>query len=195
MHLLPTWYRYVMVNLFALASLLLAVLYLGHLEVRATMGSLRAINRRKRTPREKVLWLRKNLEEVGDSETARGAVQSLARLAADLGLESLTVSLQAKADPDGSIEIMRWNRYPTADGAANWADDGMDRETVSAAKPYEADPESTLIVQLGRHAWKSRRRSEDFQLWANLLADKLAGMGVFSIFSPIRTLPYSAILE
>lgn len=195
MHLLPTWYRHVMVNLFALASLLLAVLYLGNLEVRATMGSLRAINRRKRTPREKVLWLRKNLERVGGSETARGAFQSLAGLAADLGLESLTVSLQAKADPDGIIEIMRWNRLPSADGAANWADDGMDRETVAAAKTYAADPESTLIVQLGRHAWKARRRSEDFQLWANLLVDKLAGMGVFSIFSPIRTLPYSAILE
>jgi UDP-GlcNAc:undecaprenyl-phosphate GlcNAc-1-phosphate transferase len=195
MHVLPNGYRHVLVNLVALGSLLWAVLFLGKLEMRATVSSLRAINRRKRTPREKILWLRKSLERIGACETAQGVLQSLTKLAAELELECLSVSMQAKADPEGVIEILRWNRHTPADGEPYWAWEEGDRDTVVASKAYAADPESTLVVELGRHAWKSRRRSEDFQLWANLVADALAGLGVFAIFSPIRGLPYSAILE
>ena len=39
-------------------------------------------------------------------------------------------------------------------------------------------------MELGRWAWKDRRRSEDVQLWARILVEKLATLEPLRIFCP-----------
>jgi UDP-GlcNAc:undecaprenyl-phosphate GlcNAc-1-phosphate transferase len=190
-HVVPEGFRYLLVNAFAFVALLAAVRYLGTLEWRSAAGALRAINRRRRTPREKVLELRRDLERLGECASAQGVIQGLARIASDLGLESMLIYMRANDEPEGFIEVMNWNRATRKDEIR----DPNERDAVTASKAYTGDPGSSVLVEFARPGWMARRRSEDFQLWANLVADKLSNLGVFGIFCPARTLSYSAIME
>jgi UDP-GlcNAc:undecaprenyl-phosphate/decaprenyl-phosphate GlcNAc-1-phosphate transferase len=194
MHLLPGGYRHALVNLLAVVCLLAAVRYLGKAEMRATLRTLGIINRRKRTPREQILWLRRCLQELDACETAQGLLESVGRIADGLDVESVSFYLRTLGEGDELLDILHWKRAPR--GVQNrikvWEESGL--EIVFASKSYLGGPDSTVFLELGRQAWKARRRSEDFQLCANLIVDKLAEQTTLAIFVPARTLPYSAIL-
>lgn len=195
LHFLKDAYRYTLVNLAAAAMLGLAIRYLGTLEMDATFKAMRTINRRKLTPRGKVLWLRRSLAGLDGCETAQAAFQELARIGTGLGIESMAVSMACEGREAEALEAFRWDRVPRAGASADWTWEESNLDFVAAAKEYQVQPEIRIRLQIMRHGWKARRASEDAQLWANLIVDKLATLRVLVIFSPAESLAYSTILE
>jgi hypothetical protein len=177
------------------AMLGLAIRYLGTLEMNATLKSMRNINRRKRTPRGKIIWLRRSLAGLDRCESAQAAFQELARIGAGLEIESLAVSMACEGREAEALEAYRWDRIPRAGDATDWTWEESNQDIVVAAKEYQIQPEIRIHLEIKRHGWKTRRASEDAQLWANLIVDKLATQRVLVIFSPAESLAYSTILE
>lgn len=195
LHFLKDAYRYSLVNLAAVAMLGLAIGYLGTLEMNATFKAMRNINRRKLTPRGKVLWLRRSLARMDGCETAQAAFQELARIGTGLEIESLIVSMACEGRESEALEAYRWDRVPRAGGAADWTWEESNQDVLAATKEYQVQPGIRINLEIMRHGWKARRASEDAQLWADLIVDKLATLRVLVIFSPAESLAYSTILE
>ncbi|MEO7426979.1 MAG: MraY family glycosyltransferase [Fibrobacteria bacterium] len=195
MHFLKDAHRSGLVNILAVVLLGLAIRYLGTLEMSATMRSVRNINRRKRTPREKILWLRRSLAELDKCETAQAAFQQLARIGTGMEIESLAVSMACEGGAAEALETYRWDRSPRAGGTSDWTWEESNQDIVVVAKEYLIQPEVRINLEIRRHGWKARRASEDAQLWANLIVDALAKLRALVIFSPAESFAYSTILE
>jgi hypothetical protein len=128
-------------------------------------------------------------------ESAQAAFQELARIAAGLEIESLSVSMACEGREAEALEAYRWDRIPRSGSTPDWTREETNQDILIAAKEYQVQPEIRIHLEIRRHGWQARRASEDAQLWANLIVDKLATLRILVIFSPAESLAYNTILE
>lgn len=184
-HFMQHPYKALVVNAFAVALLILTLRHLANLEIAESLRTVRNINRRKLTPRGKVLMLRRDLELASRHATADSLLEALQKAADRLGLDSLKVTMAPPSRPDEVVTVLSWDRNVSAGkGPQDWK---AARNALAAAcetAAYAIQPGILLTVELGRCAWKDRRRSEDVQLWARILVEKLATLEPLRIFCP-----------
>ncbi len=184
-HFIENSYRSLVVNSFALFVLALTIRYLGNLELVDYLRFASKINRRKKTPRGKIVSLRRRLREVEKCETAESLLRNVALIAESMELDSLAVSMSPRSSAEEQVSIYRWE-YSKAKKAESkdWIEKPNLLANVQASTLYRVQMESYITVELGRQNWKLRRHSEDVQLWANLIVEKLAEMKALRIFCP-----------
>lgn len=189
-------YRMLAVNVFAVLLLGLTVRYLGHLEVKQYLHSLRNINRRKQTAREKITSLRRGLVALDACETADALLRAVSGIAKRLELDSIAIFMAPDGREEERINVYRWtSNLQDLPGGGDWVATPKNLVHVDATSVYEVQPGSTITVELGRQSWKARRLSEDAQLWANLFVRKLAVNKALCIFCPGESFQNMNILE
>jgi UDP-GlcNAc:undecaprenyl-phosphate/decaprenyl-phosphate GlcNAc-1-phosphate transferase len=178
-------YHSLIVNSFAIIVLALTVRYLGNLELFDYLRFASKINRRKRTPRGKIVSLRRRLLELEKCSTAEALLRNLGNLAESMELDSLTLSMSPRSRSEEQLSIYRWEYSKVSQSEAKaWNEKIPVYATVQASALYKVQMDSTITVELGRQSWKLRRHSEDVQLWANLIVEKLAEIKTLRIFCP-----------
>ncbi|HKP94548.1 MAG TPA: MraY family glycosyltransferase [Fibrobacteria bacterium] len=189
-------YQSLVVNLYAIVLLVLTVRYLANLELFEYLHSLRNINRRKQTARDKIMALRRSLSALDRCVTAEALLRGVTGIAERLGLDSLAIYMAPGSREEERILVHRWTSNPGDwAGAGDWMAKPGGIVRLNATKLYGIQPGSSITVELCRQSWKTRRKSEDVQLWANLMVEKLAASKVLSIFSPCETGAHLHILE
>ena len=184
-HFIEDSYRSLVVNTFAVFLLVVTIRYLGNLELFDYLRFISKINRRKRTPRGKVVSIRRRLQEIGKCVTAETLLRSIALLAESLELDSLVIYMSPRSSAEKQVLIYRWDfRKKNISQLMDWTDKPNSLSILQATANYKIQSDSSITVELGRQNWKLRRTSEDVQLWATLLVDKLAEMKVLRIFCP-----------
>lgn len=182
LHMVVDAYRAFAINLFAIVIMVGIVSIFGNAELMRSVKSMRNINRRKLTPRGQVLSLRKGLIGLGKRTTPESLAALIADLAERLGMDSVEISMGTANPPGGATNILRWERHAQEAGESeDWTPEPPSIIKVSAAYPCSNRADDKVIVALGKADWKFRRKSEDLQLWANLMAEKLAPLPVLKI--------------
>jgi hypothetical protein len=187
-HFLADSYRSLVVNTFAILLLALTVRYLGNLELFDYLRFVSKINRRKRTPRSKVVSLRRRLRELEKCATAETLLRNVGIIAENLELDSLSISMSPRSREEEQVPVFRWDfRKNKTSESKDWIERPDSLSSVASTALYTVQSDSRITVELGRQSWKLRRSSEDVQLWATLIVDKLAEMKVLRIFCPGET--------
>jgi UDP-GlcNAc:undecaprenyl-phosphate GlcNAc-1-phosphate transferase len=184
LHLVVNAYRALAVNLFAIIVMAVIISIFGNSELQQSVRSVRIINRRKLTPRRQVLSLRRALVGLDKRTTAESLVRQITGLADKFEMDSVEISLGSDSRPEGRFDVLRWDRHShESDASEAWRLEPPRIVKVSASFPCSNKKDDKVVVELGRAEWKFRRKSEDLQLWANLIAEKLGPLPVLKALS------------
>ena len=110
LHFMEGTHKPLVVNVFAVALLVLTLRHLANLEIAESLRTVRNINRRKLTPRGKVLALRRDLELMARRATADSLLKPCRKVADKLGLDSLKVKMAPRSRRDEAVPVFSWDR-------------------------------------------------------------------------------------
>jgi UDP-GlcNAc:undecaprenyl-phosphate GlcNAc-1-phosphate transferase len=156
-----------LLQLGAILLLVIAAARLGALEVRDLLHVVRGNERRRRSPRDLNLAVRRAVKEVpaqADLQALRGRLIALAR---EIDLDLLEIDLDLPAAKEArTVQVVQWMREGSVrpEGPEAIA-------TTSAMVGGSSGVRGTVV--LGKERWKLRRQSEEDKAWAHLLAEGL----------------------
>jgi UDP-GlcNAc:undecaprenyl-phosphate GlcNAc-1-phosphate transferase len=164
--------RYVgLLRLCGLVVLLVAASRLGALEVRDLLHVLGGRERRRLSPRDHNLAVRRALKELPAQRDGAALGEHLISLAREIDLDLLRVEFEVgSASGACAVPVIQWTRD---DGARHAP--GRARIATAAAEVGGVTGLRGLVV-LGKEDWKLRRRSEDHRAWAHQLAEGLGAL-------------------
>ena len=173
--------RYVgLLRLTGLVVLLIAASRLGALEVRDLLHVLRGRERRRLSPRDRNLAVRRVLKDLPAQRDGHALGERLIGLAREIDLDLLRVEVEVSTHGGArAIPVIQWSRD---DGTSPGSAAERDRIVTTAAEVGGASGMRGLVV-LGKEHWKLRRRSEDHRAWAHQLAE-----GLGALDGPLRSL-------
>jgi UDP-GlcNAc:undecaprenyl-phosphate/decaprenyl-phosphate GlcNAc-1-phosphate transferase len=184
-HFLPLQYHGFFANAFAIILLFLTIRFLARHEIESSIRSMRMINRRKLTPREKVLLLRKGLEDAHQQATANSLLDGIQNVAEMLELDGLHITMHLKNQTDKNVTVFLWDRMKASqEKSPDWTSSPLPMDSESATAEYPLQPDVRITVQVSRSQWKHRRKSEDMLLWARIMVEKLATSQQIKMFCP-----------
>ena len=158
--------------------LLAAARWLGALEFRDLAHTIGRRERRRHSPRDRNLAVRRALKDLAAWREVEGLDDRLIALARQIDLDLIDIEVALPTDgPARAVAVVRWTRdQGTAhgDGHAIARDDGAGvgaraMSTIAAAVDGPSGLRGTVVV--GREFWKVRRQSEEARIWAHLLAE------------------------
>jgi UDP-GlcNAc:undecaprenyl-phosphate GlcNAc-1-phosphate transferase len=176
--------RYVgLLRLSGLVVLLVAASRLGALEVRDLLHVLRGRERRRVSPRDHNLAVRRALKDLPAHRDGGALGERLIGLAREIDLDLLRVEVEIPGTPGArAVPVIQWTRD---DGAESAPVDATGRGTIATAAAEVGGTAGRVrgLVVLGKQDWKLRRRSEDHRAWAHQLAE-----GLGALDAPLRSL-------
>jgi UDP-GlcNAc:undecaprenyl-phosphate GlcNAc-1-phosphate transferase len=158
--------------------LLAAARWLGALEFRDLAHTIGRRERRRHSPRDRNLAVRRALKDLAAWRDVEGLDDRLIALARQIDLDLIDIEVALPTDgPARAVPVVRWvrDREPApGDGGAVPRDDGAGADaraisTIAAAVDGPSGLRGTVVV--GRERWKLRRQSEEARIWAHLLAE------------------------
>jgi UDP-GlcNAc:undecaprenyl-phosphate GlcNAc-1-phosphate transferase len=172
--------RYVgLLRLSGFVVLLAAASRLGALEVRDLLHVLRGSERRRLSPRDRNLAVRRALKDLPAHRDGGALGERLIGLAREIDLDLLRVEVEMPgASGARPVAVIHWIRDDGADpgqGTADGAPIGRGPIAVASAEVGATGGVRGLVV-LGKQDWKLRRRSEDHRAWAHQLAEGLGAL-------------------
>jgi len=158
--------------------LLVAARWLGALEFRDLTHTLGRRERRRHSPRDRNLAVRRALKDLAAWREVEGLDDRLIALARQIDLDLIDIEVALPTDgPARAVPVVRWTRdqdAARADGHPVPRDDGAGVgaraiSTVAATVDGPSGLRGTVVV--GRERWKLRRQSEEARIWAHQLAE------------------------
>ena len=170
--------------------LLAAARWLGALEFRDLAHTIGRRERRRHSPRDRNLAVRRALKDLAAWREVEGLDDRLIALARQIDLDLIDIEVALPTDgPARAVPVVRWVRdQETAHGEGHGMlrDDGAgvggarSISTIAAAVDGPSGLRGTVVV--GRERWKLRRQSEEARIWAHLLAEGVGAIdGVLAV--------------
>ncbi len=196
LHFVKDSNRALIINLFAVFLMALTVWYLGSIEWKHYLHSLRNINRRKLTPRDKVVTLRRLLINLPKNISTEKLFQKLSEIVEKMELDSALLYLENDSLTEKKTVLYSWARhnYLKLDNE-EWQPQPPQLEKVSATFLDDEKHEFPIVLEIGKQSWKFRRKSEDIHLWAKLLIEKLVSLPALQDLSNIENVSNFTLQE
>lgn len=161
--------------------LLAAARALGALELKEFGRTLLGRERRRQSPRDRNLAVRRALKDIAAWREVEGLDHRLIALARQIDLDLIDIEVALPTEgPARAVPLVQWERpQPTAHAEGIPRDDGghaepMPIETIAAVVDGPSGLRGTVV--LGRERWKQRRQSEEARIWAHLLAEGVGSL-------------------
>ncbi|HUD72543.1 MAG TPA: MraY family glycosyltransferase [Dongiaceae bacterium] len=161
--------------------LLAAARALGALEVTDLARTLLARERRRQSPRDRNLAVRRALKDIAAWREVEGLDHRLIALARQIDLDLIDIEVALPTEgPARAVPLVQWERPRTAPHDA-----GVERDDGGPAEPMPIETFAAVVdgpsglrgtVVLGRERWKLRRQSEEARIWAHLLAEGVGSL-------------------